>query len=166
MVKNMWKFNFNHNHGFQARDNYGVPYATKWDKLNLSAIIQQGDFWHRGEQGLFESVGMALFNMAGATAPKTNFLQFRVIDDAAEYVDQYNGDLWGMYLAVEQPDGNFLDEHGLPDGNLYKMEGGTGSLNNQGPTQPTDKSDLVAFQQGYSNPSQTDQWFRDHMNLD
>ena len=102
-----------------------------------------------------------------ASPPRnTNFLQFRVIDDAAEYVDQYNGDLWGMYLAVEQPDGQFLDQHGLPDGNLYKMEGGTGELNNQGPTHPTNKSDLNAFQAGYSNASQTDQWFRDNMNLE
>ena len=166
MVKNMWKFDFNHNHGFQARDDYGNRYKTTWDKLNLSAIIQQRDFWHRGEQGLFESVGMKLFNLAGVPAPLTNFTQLRVIDDASETgVDQYSGDLWGMYLAVEQPDGNFLDEHGLPDGNLYKMEGGTGELNNQGPTQPTDKSDLVALQRG-NTPSQTDQWFRDNLDLD
>ena len=32
-----------------------------------------------------------------------------------------------------------------PDGNLYKMEGGTGELNNQGPTLPSNKSDLNAF---------------------
>ena len=31
-------------------------------------------------------------------------------------------------------DGQFLDQHKLPDGNLYKMEGGTGELNNQGQT--------------------------------
>lgn len=166
MGKNMWKFDFNHNHGFQARDDYGNPYPVKWDKLNLSAIIQQAPFGHRGEQGLFESVGMALFNLAGVPAPVTNFLQFRVIDDSAEYVNQYNGDLWGLYLAVEQPDGQFLDQHGLPDGNLYKMEGGTGELNNQGPTHPTNKSDLIAFQNGYRQPGQTDQWFRDNMNLD
>src|SRR6185503_18918068 len=84
MVKNMWKFDFNHNHGFQAKDDYGNPYPTTWGKLNLSAIIQQGNFWHRGEQGIFESVGMALFNLAGVAAPRTNFLQLRVIDNAAE----------------------------------------------------------------------------------
>ena len=38
--------------------------------------------------------------------------------------DQYSGDFQGLYLAVEQPDGQLLEEHGLPDGNLYKMEGG------------------------------------------
>ena len=167
MVKNMWKFDFNHNHGFQAKDDYGKPYKTTWDKLNLGANIQQADFQNRGEQGLFESVGMKLFNLAGVTAPKTNYAQFRVIDDASEAgPTQYEGDLWGLYLAVEQPDGNFLDEHELPDGNLYKMEGGTGSLNNQGPTQPTDKSDLNAFQNGYRAAGQTDQWFRDNLNLD
>lgn len=168
MGKNMWKFDFHRNHEFQARDDYGNPYGTKWDKLNLSAIIQQGNFWHRGEQGLFESVGFKLFNLAGTPASHTNFLQFRVIDDASETgATQYDGDLWGMYLAVEQLDGQFLDEHGLPDGNLYKMEGGTGELNNQGPTGVGDKSDLNAFQNAYNNNSTlTDQWWRDNFNLE
>jgi hypothetical protein len=49
---------------------------------------------------------------------------------------------WGLYLAVEQPDGRFLDAHGLPDGNLYKMEGGSGEPNNLGPDGPADGSDL------------------------
>jgi len=167
MGKNMWKFNFNHNHELQARDDYGNRYKTRWDKLNLSAVIQQGDFWHRGEQGLFESVGFRLFNLAGVEGPKTNFLQFRIIDEADEFgASQYDGDLWGLYLAIEGVDGNFLDEHGLPDGNLYKMEWGDGELNNQGPTHPADKSDLEEFMTGYQTVGQTDQWFRDNMNLD
>ena len=58
MGKNMWKFDFNRGHSFQAVDNYGNKYDTKWDKLNFSAIIQQGDYRHRGEQGLFESDGV------------------------------------------------------------------------------------------------------------
>jgi hypothetical protein len=168
MGKNMWKFDFHNNHEFQARDDYGRPYGTKWTKLNLSAIIQQGDYLHRGEQGLFESVGFRLFNLAGVPASRTNFIQFRIIDEAAETgPTQYDGDLWGMYLAVEQLDGVFLDEHGLPDGNLYKMEGGTGELNNLGPDGPANKSDLNAFLSAYANSSTlSDQWWRDNLNLD
>ena len=139
MVKNMWKFDFNRGHNFQMQDDYGHNYKTKWRKLNLGACIQQGDYDHRGEQGMFESVGFRLFNLAGAEAPNTTFLHFRIIDgiDEADPSDQYQGDFWGLYLAVEQEDGRFLDEHGLPDGNLYKMESGSGELSNLGPTAPS-----------------------------
>jgi hypothetical protein len=166
MGKNMWKFDFNRNNEFEPHNDYGQKYPIKWSKLNFSSIIQQGDFGHRGEQGLFESVGFKLFNLAGVAAPQTHYTQFRVVDDASEAgATQYDGDLWGMYLAVEQPDGDFLDNHGMPDGNLYKMEGGTGELNNQGPTQPTDKSDLNQFQSDI-NQFQSEQWWRDNLNLD
>jgi hypothetical protein len=159
MVKNMWKFDLNRGHDFQMRDNYGKKYNTKWTKLNLGACIQQGDFWHRGEQGMFESVGSRLFQLAGVESFNTSFLQFRVIDDSAETgANQYEGDFWGLYLAIEQENGRFLDEHGLPDGNLYKMEGGTGELNNLNPLGPTDKSDLNYLLNNYTGAS--DAWWR------
>ena len=123
MGKNMWKFDFNRGHYFQARDDYGKKYDTKWDKLNFSACIQQGDFQHRGEQGMFEAAGFKLFNLMGVEAPKTHWVQFRIIDQANENGStQYNGDLWGLYLVLEQMDGYYLQEHELTDGNLYKIE--------------------------------------------
>ena len=165
MGKNMWKFDFNRGHYFQARDDYGNEYETTWDKLNFSACIQQGDYQHRGEQGMFEVASFKFFNLMGCPASKTHWVHFRVIDEAAETgATQYNGDFWGLYMAIEQMDGRFLDEHGLADGNLYKMEGGTGELNNQGPTHPTDKSDLNAFVSGYrSRPVES--WWRQNVNL-
>lgn len=108
MGKNMWKFDFNRGHSFQARVDYGKEYKTKWDKINLSACIQQGDYLHRGEQGIFEAVAFKLFNMMGVPAPKTHWIQFRIIDE--RYEDgvlnaphsplisrgtQYDGDFWG-----------------------------------------------------------------------
>jgi len=163
MGKNMWKFDFNRGHYFQGRDNYGKKYDTKWDKLNFSAIIDQGYSGTRGEQGLFESVGFHLFNLAGVESPLTHFVQFRIIDNASENGgNQYNGDFWGMYLVIEQMDGRFLTEHNLPDGNFYKMEDWDGELNNQGPTAVTDKSDLNDFM---SYPT-TEQGWRDELDLD
>ena len=168
MGKNMWKFDFNRGHDFQARDNWGRPYRTRWTKLNLGACIQQGNFEHRGEQGLFESVGFRLFQLAGLPAPHSTFVQFRIIDEAseAEVTDQYTGDFWGLYLAIEQLDGRFLDEHDLPDGNLYKMESGTGEPNNLGPNGPTDSSDLSAFLSAYTGDPQSESWWRSNLNLD
>lgn len=166
MVKNMWKFDLNRGHDMEMRDNYGKKYDISWTKLNLGACIQQGAFGHRGEQGMFESVGFRLFNLAGVEAPNTSFVQFRVIDDAMESTtNQYEGDFWGLYLAVEQEDGRFLDEHGLPDSNFYKMEDGTGTLNNSGPLGPVDKSDLNYFLNTYNNTTPADSWWLTNLDM-
>jgi hypothetical protein len=177
MGKNMWKFDFNRGHSFQARDDYGNKYKTTWDKLNFSACIQQGSFGQRGEQGMFEALSFRLFNMAGVPASKTNYLHFRIIDEAHEDGllnaahtpltsggTQYDGDFWGLYMTIEQMDGRFLEEHDLPDGNLFKMDNSNREVNNQGPTQPTDKSDLSSFLSRSSGASDT--WWRENANLD
>ena len=174
MGKNMWKFNFNRGHRFQARDNYGKKYDTKWDKLNFSACIQQGSFGQRGEHGMFEALSNKLFNMAGVPTSKTNWVHFRIIDE--RYEDgtlneahrpltsrgtQYDGDFWGMYMTIEQMDGHFLDEHDLPDGNLYKMDQAYSNgfdLNNQGPTAVTDGSDVSGFRNSYQSARSANFW--------
>jgi len=167
MGKNMWKFDFNRNHWFQAHDDYGEPYGTTWDKLNFSALIQQGNYWHRGEQGLFEALGFKMFNLVGSEAPNTNFLHFRLVDDADEGgPDQFSTDFQGLYMTIEQPDGRLLDEHGLPDGNFYKVDGYAGELNNQGPTQPSNGSDFSSFSNTLRYSTPTEQWWRDNFDLD
>ncbi len=166
MGKNMWKFDLNRGHDFLPVDNYGQGYNARWKKINLGSCIQQGDYGHRGEQGMFESIGFKLFNLAGIEAPRTHFVQFRVIDKALETnpANQYDGDFWGLYMAVEQEDGRFLDEHGLPDGNFYKMDGGFGTLNNQGPTAVSDRSDLSKFMSTYQG-SPSESWWRTNFDL-
>ena len=168
MGKNMWKFDFNRGHYFQAYDDYGKKYDTTWDKINFSACIQQGDYQHRGEQGMFEAASFLLFNLMGVEAPKTHWVHYRVIDEAEELgATQYEGDFWGLYMVIEQMDGRFLDEHNLPDGNLYKIEGYNGELNNQGPTGVADKSDLNTFKQDYYyDPNPTEQWWRNNVDLE
>ena len=167
MGKNMWKFDFHRNDRFQAADDYGREYSEKWDKLNFSALIQQGNYLHRGEQGLFESVGFKLFNLAGVESPNTHYVHFRVVDTAEESTnDQYTGDFQGLYLAIEQPDGRMLEEHGLPDGNLYKIEGHRGESNNQGPTQVSDGSDVQDFISSYRNARPSADWWEDNLDLE
>ena len=81
--------------------------------------------------------GFRLFQLAGVPAEHTHFVHFRIVehpDETNASPSQFDDDFQGLYLAIEQPDGQFLDEHDLPDGNFYKMEAGTGELNNQGPT--------------------------------
>jgi hypothetical protein len=168
MGKNMWKFDFHRGHRFQGRDDYNKKYSRAWDKLNFSALIQQGNFAQRGEQGLFEGAGFKLHNLTGNPAPKTHYVHFRIVEHASETgpsASRFDDDFQGLYMAIEQMDGQFLGEHGLPDGNLYKMEGGTGTLNNQGSQQPDDRSDLDAFF-AYKNSSQSQQWWEERLVLE
>ncbi len=163
--KNMWKFDFNRGHYFQARDDHGHKYDTRWNRLNLSSTIQNPSAEIRGKDGMFEGVGYRLFNLVGVPAPKTHWLQFRIIDESAESdPTQYEGDFWGLYLAVEQMDGYFLDEHNLPDGSLYK-DGSSSNQNNQGATQPSDGSDLSAFTSGYSSGPDAN-WWLNHVDVE
>ncbi len=169
MGKNMWKFDFDRGHSFQASDEYGNPYDVPWDKLNFSAIIQQGDYLHRGEQGLFESVGFELFDMAGTESPESHYVHFRLITGADENgQDQYSGDFQGLYLVLEQPDSNYLDQHDLPDGNFYKMESNAPeSTVNQSATQVDDASDVRAFVREFTgNRKPTVEWWQDNLNLE
>ena len=166
MGKNMWKFDLPTGHRLAARDDSGRPYDIPWGKVNLRACIQQGNYGHRGEQGLFEAVGFRLFNLAGAAAPHTHWIQLRIIDEPDENpADQYRGDFWGLYLAIENEDGHFLKAHGLPDGNLYKMAGGGGELSHQGAGSATNHSDLDRFLRAYNGGSPSDSWWRANLNL-
>jgi hypothetical protein len=165
MGKNMWKVDFAPGQRLAAKDDYGRPYPADWGKLNLRSLIQLGSYGRRGEQGMYESVGYRLFNMAGIPAPRTHWVHWRIIDDAQESpADQYRGDFWGLYLAIENEDGRFLKAHGLPDGNMYKMFGGSGQLAHQGTGRPTDGRDLNNFLGEYAR-EQPEAWWRANVDL-
>jgi hypothetical protein len=166
MGKNMWKIDLPPGDRAAERDDFGRPYKGGVTKFNLQSCIQQGGYGRRGEQGMYESVGYALMNLAGVEAPRTHFVHWRIVDDADESPkDQYQGDFWGLYLAVENEDGRFLKDHDLPDGNLFKMAGGSGELNHNGESEPADKSDLNAFLNAYNSKDQSEQWWREHLDL-
>ncbi len=179
MGKNMWKFLFNRSHEFQARDALGEKYPTKWKRLNFSAMIQQGNFGHRGEQGLFECVGFDLFQKAGVPAPQTHYLHFRIVENGSEsnlFGNQYGTDFQGLYMAIEQIDGRFLRSHDMDEGNIYKMENGTGERNLGGELKylapyPAvgDSTDLEAFKrEGYERNVNNDdpEWWRSNFHLE
>lgn len=170
--KNKWKIEFLTGHFLQARDNYGVPYARLWDEINI--LPGTNPWWkdNVSTEGtvLFEPVAFKLYELVGTPAPKTNYFQFRVIDDAsATGSDQYGGDFWGLYISIEQPDGSFLDERELPDGNMFNMHGGAfgnTTQRHQGSELPTDRSDLVAFLTGIDGGGETLAWWEENLNWD
>ena len=166
MGKNMWKFALPGGHNLKAKDDFGHVYPVAWNKINLRACIDQGDYGQRGEQGMFESVGFRLFNLAGVPAPSTHWVQLRIIDEAKENpADQYRGDFWGLYLAIENEDGHFLKAHGLPSGNLFKMEGGSGELQHHTVGGVTNLSDLFGFMSAYQRGNLPDSWWETHFDL-
>lgn len=166
MGKNMWKISLAGDHNLQAKDDFGRPYPVLWNKINLRACIQQGDYGQRGEQGMFESVGFRLFNLAGVAAPNTHWIQLRIIDEPKENPpDQYRGDFWGLYLAIENEDGRFLKAHNLPSGNLFKMEMGGGTLQHHANGAVTNLSDLFQFMSAYHRGNLRDSWWQTNFDL-
>ncbi len=158
--KTGWKIAFSQGHRFQMVDNFGRPYGQPRDDLNLNSGLQQTHRDRRGEHGMFEAMSYRLFNMAGVEGPHTDFVHWRVISEEREYTNQHRGDFWGLYLAIEQPDERMLEEHGLPDGNLYKIENFQGELNNLGVNGPADGSDLRNFQESYTYQAKDIAWWR------
>lgn len=164
--KNKWRFKFNRTHDFKARNAYGERYRTSWKTLNFNSCASPWLSSQRGVAGLNEMVPHRLYQLASVTGSKTHHVHFRVIDGSAESPsNQYSGDFLGLYQAIEHPDGRFLDEHGLADGNVYKIQGGGGDKKNQGPTQVENSSDWNTFYAASANLN-TVAWWRENFHLE
>lgn len=164
--KNKWRFKFNRARDFEARNIYGQRYASMWKTMNFNSCASPWVAANRGIAGLDEAVPHRLHRLAGVPGSMTHWVHFRVVDAADEApTDQYGGDLWGQYLAIQHLDRRFLEEHGLPDGNIYKIEGGSGDKKNQSPTQTEGSSDWSTFY-GASGNLNTVSWWRSNFDLD
>lgn len=163
--KNKWRFKFNSTHDFASRDNYGQRYRANWKTLNLNACASPWVASNRGMAGLDEAVPHRLYQLAGVPSSNTHWIQFRIIDDEEEaHPDQYEGDLWGLYLAIEHPDSRFLEERRLPDRSTYEIASNQGNKKNQGPDQPLDQSDWDTFW-SLSNRLNTVEWWQSNFDL-
>ena len=169
--KNKWKLFFNRGHEFQGRDEYGRAWDVSVRQLNFGTAASPWSPINRGLAGMDEALAFKFFNLAGVAAPHISPFQLRVIDapTEADSKNQYEGDLWGLYLAFEDPSGSFLDNHGLPDGNLFHMQQGNTELEHQALGLPGDSSDRRVFtstRTGYNvRPSQPEAWWRQHVDL-
>lgn len=182
--KNKWGLKFNRARDFQAYDNWGHPYAETWNSLGLNACASPWASVNRGAAGLDEAGPFRLFDLAGLPSLRTSYVHWRIIRRAAEVntagatitgdplgsniKGQYSGDLWGLYLAMEPTEGNFLDERGLEDGNIYAIEGESGDKKHQSDTQVTNGSDWTTFNNAVKatgTAAKPEQWYRDNMDL-
>lgn len=181
--KNKWRIHVNNTHEFQARDNYGRAYSQTWGEFNLNGGSCPWIAANRGMAGMEECVSFRLYALLGVPSPTTHYVSFRIIDNAVEAAaptatvqdgtfpgggkGQYSGDFWGLYLVTESPSGSFLDERGLPDGNIYKIQGGgngSGNKSHQGATQPLTTSDWDSFANA-SAGSRPESWWRTNLDL-
>jgi hypothetical protein len=184
--KNKWRFHFNRTRELLPKDDHGQPYRERWGDLNLNGGSSPWIAANRGMAAVEERLSFRLYELAGVPSPKTHYVSLRVIDNPTEAADpaatnitdpslgsgrtypgQYSGDFWGQYIAIESPDGSFLDERGLPDGNVYKIEGGgtgTGDKKHQAYGQPTTASDWTTFA-SRSAGTQTEAWWRENLDI-
>ncbi|TWT30469.1 CotH protein [Posidoniimonas corsicana] len=140
--KRSMRFRFNDGAWFEPLDQDGEPYPEQWKTLTTGKGF---DNHQTLTYALNEAITMQLSNMMGLPALDTHWFQFRVIDDAAEAPNQWDGDFWGVNFALEDYDKRFLDAHGLEEGNLYKLNNQTQDalrqLDYQAPYAVSDGSD-------------------------
>lgn len=165
-TKRSMRFRFNRGHYFQARDAEGNPYPTKWRTLTTAKGF---DNRQTLTYALNEHVNFYMFNTLGVPAPYSHYFHFRVVDGAEEAPDPWHGDFWGLGFAQETYDVRFLETHGLPKGNLYKLINSTtdakAQQRYQAPYAVTDGSDHDNIENrltGYSTP----EFIRNHVRLD
>lgn len=165
--KNKWNVFFNRARDLQARDNQGKKYKETWNNLVLNANACPWAAVNRGAAGVDEATCARIYELAGNTNFKTHYVHWRVIDSATEQspTSQYDTDLWGLYLGLEPTEGNMLDERGLPDGNIYAIEGNGGDKKHQGEGQPVDSSDWNNFRSSLETSGQSEAWYRANMDL-
>lgn len=161
--KNKWGIKFNPGQSFNpgVLNSQGRPYAYKWSGLNLNPCASAWAPVNRGMAGMDEALSYRVYQLASVPSPDTFWIQFRVIDAAEENpTNQYNGDLWGLYLVIQEKNGTWLKENGLPDGNIYNPESGTKYQAKGGPDPERD------YMKARNQPSrQTEQWWSANLDL-
>ncbi|HXJ73814.1 MAG TPA: CotH kinase family protein, partial [Candidatus Dormibacteraeota bacterium] len=163
--KRSFRIRFNEGNLLDARDQDGKKFPTQWRELTTG----KGQA-NRGSEffALNEMVNCFLFNKVDVPAQSTFYFHFRVIRGASETgADQYSGDFWGLNWAQEKYDVNFLNAHGLPKGNFYKLVDnfvlGVDERRYQGAYAPTNAEDFFNIQNNLNGFKSTD-WLLAHVN--
>ncbi len=164
--KNKWGFKFNRGRDYDARDMWGRKFAHGWDTLPMTACASPWVQSNRGMAGLDEAVSFRLYELAGVLSPRVRHVQYRIVASAEEAPkdNQFGGDLWGLYLEIEEPNGSFLATRNLPEGNVYRIGGGQGDRKHQARDQPADGSDWNHFRDESAH-DQPEQWWRSNLDL-
>ncbi len=117
--KRHFRFKFPKGNAFEAKDQKGRRYARDWEDMLFNKLFgNKGDY----DWGLPYYVGAKLWGLQGVPTPQNHWVHFRMITGPEEAPSASGGDFWGLYQALELPDGrNFLKARNLPAGNFYKL---------------------------------------------
>ena len=117
--KRHFRFKFPKGSPFLAKDEKGRAYPQPWEDMLFNKLFGNNGPY---DWGLPYLTGGKLWELQGVPTPFNHFVHFRVIRNAAEAASPTTGDFFGLYQALELPDGkNFLAARDLPPGNFYKM---------------------------------------------
>ncbi len=117
-AKRHLRFKFPKGTPLEAADEQGNKYPRPWVQLLFNKQFGNKGYY---DWGIPYEVGGALWRLMGVPVGESHWTHFRVVRNASES-DPALGDFWGMYQALEFPDGkNFLAARGLPAGNFFKM---------------------------------------------
>ncbi|MEK0447993.1 MAG: hypothetical protein RL088_261 [Verrucomicrobiota bacterium] len=167
--KNKFALKFNRARDVRVRNNWGNYFDKDWNSVPVDACASPWAAVHRGMAGVEEAIGYRLYELAGMSSLRTTYLHLRVVRGVNEAgTGQYDTDFWGLYMALEPTEGNFLDERNLPDGNVYAIESGSAGgadKKHQGPTQPVTTADWTTFSTNAVAAGQTEAWYRANIDL-
>jgi hypothetical protein len=117
--KNKWGLKFNVGHELPFADHDGVPFPATCRSLDLNPGGSTPYLpVHRGISGLDEVLSMRVYRLANVPSPPATWVQWRVVTGPEEVnaKDQYQGDLWGLYVAIGDMSPKMLADRKLPDG--------------------------------------------------
>ncbi len=192
--KRMWKFRFNRGHRLEFIRNDGTRYESELRTLNLLSCFQPpgnvpswlwlapplGRGYHtnsqRGEAGIVERAAYWLLQQVGGIAPECTWIHYRIVDEAGETgANQYAGDFFGLFLAVQGMDESLLEMNNRPAGNLYKIDSfgaapGEPPWDQEAVDCSLPANDIVEFRRQYGPksgyPTPTRQWWEQNFDLD
>lgn len=163
--KRSLRFRFNRGNYAQFHDLEGNPYPTKWRTLDTHKM------WGRtGTYGINELMNSRIWTLFGVPAPSTHWTHLRVINGTDEAPSgtngQFEGDFYGLLLAIQSYDARFLEAHDLEKGNLYKLKS---SVHDGKSVQRYQAADSVSDASDFDNilwdlrPEQSDSWLNTHV---
>ncbi len=164
--KRSFRFKFNRGYHPQFHDDAGEEYPTTWRTLSTHKMTGS-----RGMKtwGLEQAINNKLWNNFGTPASFTHYFQMRVIARDAEATSPTSGDFYGMGIAVEEFNADFLDSHNLPKGNLYKLisnrRQGSDVRRYQAAGAVSDGSDFENIINQLRR-NRSDAWLREHVDYD
>jgi hypothetical protein len=160
--KNKWGFAFANAHDLQMRDPWGRLYKKTWNSFAMNAAATPWVQINRGMSGLDEAISFRAYQLAGVPASDTVPIHFRVVTTKEEQgATQFAGDLWGLYMIVEDVDGAFLDNHQWPDGITVSPEKGLKHL----PDGLKDKAQKAWDELNGGPRGKAEEWWRTHLDI-